>query len=313
VSSKAATSLSQQHETPAATAARVEHHTHSDSGKQIQEWRGRTNENLWRVFHGAAKDALRLLPDSSVDCVVTSPPYFWLRDYKVEGQIGLEDSVDGYVVAITDVMTEVFRVLSERGVVFLNLGDTYYSGKGESQGKDRKSAKRRFGLRAVDRSGGLGISLQRKSIIGVPWRVAMKMCQQNWILRSPIIWHRMKGLPEAVRDRPRRAYEYVFMFVKSRHYYFNRDALKTDGGSEDLWSIPARPKANGQLETAPFPDELVERCLEVGCVANGTVLDPFCGSGTTLRVGLSKGSDVIGIDLSEKFCDYTVQLLRDLK
>ena len=207
------------------------------------------------MLRGHSKEALSFLDDGSVDCVVTSPPYFWLRDYKVAGQIGLEDTVNGYVVALTDVMTEVFRVLKKDGVLFLNIGDTYYSGKGESQGVDRKSSKRRFGLRAVDRSGGLGIGLQRKSIIGVPWRVAMQMCQQNWILRSSIIWHRVSCLPEAVKDRPRRGYEYVFMFVKSRRYFFNREGVVRNGGTEDVWSTPARPK-NGQMDTAPFPDEL---------------------------------------------------------
>lgn len=267
----------------------------------------------WRLYCGQAKEALRLLDDSSVDCVITSPPYFWLRDYKVEGQIGKEESVDGYVVAVTDVMTEVFRVLKPTGTLFLNIGDTYYSGKGKSQGVDKKSSKRRFGLRAVDKSGGLGIGLQRKSIIGIPWRVAMKMCQQNWVLRSPIIWHRLKSLPEAVDDRPARGYEYIFLFVKSRHYFFNKEGLPENGGAQDVWSIPARAKLNGARETAPFPDELVEQCLAVGCPPAGIVLDPFCGSGTTMRVALRKGHPVIGIELSESFCGHIRDDLRRLR
>ena len=283
-------------------------HIIQSTNSEIHEWQGIYSINKWRLFHGTAKESLSFLDDECVDCVITSPPYFWLRDYKVEGQIGLESSVDGYVVNLTDVMAEVYRVLKKDGVVFLNLGDTYYSGKGESQGIDRKSSKRRFGLRAVDKSGGLGIGLQRKSIIGVPWRVATKMCQQNWILRSPIIWHRDKCLPESVKDRPRRGYEYIFMFVKSRKYYFNRKGLPQNGVNEDVWSIPARPK-NGNLDTAPFPDELVEQCLAVGCKNGGVVLDPFCGSGTTLRVALSKGFDTIGVELNAEFCEYIKQSL----
>lgn len=284
-------------------------HTEAPLGRAIQEWRGKLKQNQWRLFNGPAKETLRILPKESVDCVVTSPPYFWLRDYKVDGQIGLEDSVDGYVVALADVMSEVFRVLKPEGVLFLNLGDTYYSGKGESQGVDRKSSKRRFGLRAVDKSGGLGLGLQRKSIIGIPWRVATKLCQQNWILRSPIIWHRVNCLRESVKDRPSRGYEYIFMLVKSRFYYFNREALPRDTGSEDVWSIPARPRSNGALETAPFPDALVQQCLAVGCRPGGLVLDPFCGSGTTMRAALEKGSDAIGIELSERFCKYVIETL----
>ena len=164
-------------------------HLHQPTGKQIYEWRS-NSEPMWRLFNGPSKDALDLLEDASVDCVVTSPPYFWLRDYKVAGQIGLEDSVDAYVAAIKEVMQKVQAKLKPEGVLFLNLGDTYYSGKGEPHGKDKKSSKRRFGLRAVDRSGGLGIGIKPKSTIGVPWRVALAVCLDNWTLRSPIIWHR---------------------------------------------------------------------------------------------------------------------------
>jgi len=285
-------------------------HTHTPLGRPVQEWKGQVNGLEWSLFMGSAKETLRVLDKESVDCVVTSPPYFWLRDYKVEGQIGLEDSVDGYVVAIADVMNEIYRILKPDGVVFLNIGDTYYSGKGESQGIDRKSSKRRFGLRAVDKSGGLGIGLQRKSVIGVPWRVATKICQYKWILRSPIIWHRENCLPEPVRDRPSRGYEFIFMFVKSRHYFFNRDGLP-QGSAEDVWAISQKPK-NGQIDTAPFPDELVEQCLNVGCKANGRVLDPFCGSGTTLRVALRRGRSAVGIELNPVFCEHIVKSLSSL-
>jgi DNA modification methylase len=289
-------------------------HTHSPLGRPIQEWRGEYRKKEWSLFNGPAKETLRLLPKASIDCVVTSPPYFWLRDYKVDGQIGLEDSIDGYVVSLTDTMSEVFRVLKDEGVLFLNIGDTYYSGKGESQGTDRKSSKRRFGLRAVDKSGGLGIGLQRKSIIGVPWRVATKMCQQNWILRSPIIWNKTSSLPEPVRDRPGRGYEFVFMFAKSRKYFFNKDVLPKGSGSDDVWNIPARPKSSASaLDTAPYPDELVEQCLALGCPPGGTTLDPFAGSGTTMRVALKQGLSATGIELSEKFCQHVVQSLGAMK
>lgn len=139
-------------------------HLHQPSGQRIVEWYS-PSEPAWRLFNGPAKEALDLLPDQSIDCVVTSPPYFWLRDYKVDGQIGLEDSVEGYVVAIKEVMKKVQAKLKLDGVLFLNLGDTYYSGKGQPHGKDKKSSKRRFGLRAVDKSGGMGIGLQRNRLL----------------------------------------------------------------------------------------------------------------------------------------------------
>jgi len=198
---------------------------------------------------------LKDLPANSFNCVVTSPPYHWLRDYEVSGQTGMEDSVEEYVSKISSTMDQGFRVLADDGVMFLDLGGTYYSGKGESQGKDPKSAKRRFGLRAVDRSGGLGIGMRPKSVIGVPWRVAIAMAKK-WVVRSAIIWHRPRSLPEPVKDRPRRSYEYVFMFVKNRKYYFNRPAIRKVELEEDVWTIPARPRATNGIDTAPFPDEV---------------------------------------------------------
>ena len=260
--------------------------------------------NEWKIYHGDASEVIcSQLDNNSIDCVVTSPPYFWLRDYGYKGQIGLEDSVEEYLRRLIQVMDGLQKVLKPSGLLFLNIGDTYYSGKGESQGVDKKSSKRRFGLRAVDRSGGMGIGLKAKTLIGIPSRIAMEMIQKGWVLRSTIIWYRKHALPEAVKDRPRRSYEYVYMFAKSKKYYFNREPLNKVE-QEDMWTITARPKANG-LGTAPYPDELVERCLAIGCPAGGTVLDPFLGSGTTVRVAVEKGMNAIGIDLNKEFCDYT--------
>lgn len=278
----------------------------------LSEWHGATKTGTpWHVLLGDASSVLTSLPANHYSCVVTSPPYYWLRDYQVDEQIGLEDTVEQYVSNIAGVMDEVFRVLKSNGALFLNLGDTYYSGKGESQGEDRKSRKRRFGLRAVDKSGGLGIGLKPKTIIGIPWRVAIEMATRGWVLRSPIIWYRKHALPEAVMDRPRRSYEYLFMFVKSRNYFFNRAALEADH-IEDMWTIVARPKPTNGLSTAPFPDELVERCLDVACPEDGTVLDPFAGSGTTLRVAVKSRREATGIDLHPSFCEFMARQLSEL-
>ncbi len=257
-------------------------------------------------------DILKQLPSESVDCIVTSPPYFWLRDYGVEGQLGLEGTVEEYVLALSDIMSESKRILKPTGVAFLNIGDTFYSGKGKSHGQDVKSKKRRFGLRAVDKSGGLGIGLQRKSLIGIPWRVALHLTSVGWVLRSSVIWHRKNRLPEFVRDRPSRSYEYVFILAKNRRYYFNKQALIDKKIEEDLWTVAAKPRSTNGLDTAPFPDELVERCLEVGCPEGGIVLDPFTGSGTTIRVALATGRSGIGIDLNQDFCRFAVDSLRSI-
>jgi len=257
----------------------------------------------WMIYAGDVRTVLKQLPSETYDCVVTSPPYFWLRDYEVHGQIGQEETVEEYVEAISSVMSEVLRVIKRDGVLFLNLGDTYYSGKGQSQGVDRKSSKRRFGLRAVDKSGGMGIGLKPKSMIGIPWRVAISMISRGWVLRSDIIWYRKYSLPESVGDRPRRSYEHIFMFVKDRNYYFDRTALVSED-QEDMWTIVAHPEPTPGISTAPFPDELVQRCLDVGCRPGGSVLDPFAGSGTTLGVAVRTGRPATGIDLSSEFCEF---------
>ena len=216
----------------------------------IKTWEGTHNEKSWTLHCGNALDTLKTLSGESVDCIITSPPYYSLRDYKVDGQIGLEETVEEYVQSLCAVMDEAFRVLKKSGTLFLNIGDTYYSGKGKSHGVDKKSSKRRFGLRPVDKSGGLGIDVQRKSVIGVPWRVAIEMMKRKWVLRAPIIWHRAKALPESVKDRPQHTYEYVYLFVKDRFYHFNRAALNGQDLDEDVWNIMARPKS-GSLGHSP--------------------------------------------------------------
>ena len=282
------------------------------STKRAITFSGKTKKGFnWTLYKGDAHAVLKnQIKHNSVDCIVTSPPYFWLRDYGYDGQIGLEDTIDDYISNIVGVMDEAKKTLKKSGLLFLNIGDTYYSGKGESQGVDKKSRKRRFGLRAVDKSGGMGIGLKPKSLIGIPLRIATEMISKGWVLRSTIIWYRKHALPEAVKDRPRRSYEFVYMFAKDKKYFFNRNPL-LEAEQEDMWTITARPKAN-DLGTAPYPDQLVERCLEIGCPKGGLVLDPFVGSGTTMRVALSHERNAIGIDLSDKFCEYINQKLSSL-
>jgi DNA modification methylase len=277
---------------------------------KILKWNGSYSGNKWILYCGDSSAVLKKIDSESINCIVTSPPYYSLRDYKIDGQIGLEETTEAYVDALCAVFDELYRVLKKDGLFFLNMGDTYYSGKGKSHGIDPKSNKRRFGLRPVDKSGGLGINIQRKSIIGIPWRVALKMMSQKWILRAPIIWHRDKALPEAVKDRPRRSYEYIFMFAKDRKYFFNRTEIENQEFDEDVWTIPARPKPNGGIQTAPYPDELVQRCLYIGCTCGGTVLDPFVGSGTTMRVSLDSNRNAVGIDLNPNFCDHILKQLQ---
>jgi len=274
-------------------------------------WRGISAlGRAWEIRCGDAEAEIKKLDPESVSCIVTSPPYFWLRDYQVDGQVGQEETVAGYVDRLSRIFQAARDALAPDGLFFLNIGDTFYSGKGKSHGIDGKSKKRRFGLRAVDKSGGLDLGLQRKSLIGIPWRVAIRLAADGWVLRSSIIWHREHCLPEHVRDRPSRSYEYVFMFAKDRYYYFNKEPLIAQDIEEDMWTIAAKPKARNGVDTAPFPDELVKRCLLIGCRPGGTVLDPFLGSGTTLRVAAQMGLGGVGIELNPEFCSYAVQDLQ---
>lgn len=282
-------------------------------GPQPNHWSGVAPKGgRWDIWCGNSATVLSQLPATSFDCAVTSPPYFWLRDYEEVEQIGREETVTEYIEAIAAVMDHVGRLLRPEGTLFLNLGDTYYSGRGESRGIDEKNKKRRFGLRAVDKGGGLGLGLRGKSLIGIPWRVAIRMAEQGWVLRSSIIWHRNHTFLEVVKDRPRRSYEYIFLFVKNRRYYFNRDKLDKNC-EEDLWVVTNKPSPCNGVKTAPFPDELVERCLELGCPAGGDVLDPFVGSGTTVKVAVASGRNATGVDLNRGYCRYAVRQLESLE
>lgn len=275
----------------------------------LHEWSGHTKKRIpWVVHRGDARAVLQTLPEKHFACAITSPPYYWQRDYDVEGQIGKEPQIDEYVDAIVKSMDGVRRVLRQDGVLFLNLGDTYYSAKGQPKGNDPKNRARRFGLRAVDAS---GLGVPRKTVIGIPWRVALKMIEQGWVLRSPIIWRREGALPETTaHDRPWRTYETVFLFSKTPNYFFDRAGL--GGDEEDIWTISSRPKNNNGRHSAAFPDELVERCLTVGCPPEGAVLDPFAGSGTVLRVAVQSGRPATGIDLSPTFCKYMTEQLDEI-
>lgn len=253
----------------------------------------------WQVFNGDCRRVAKDLPERSVNTIITSPPYYWQRDYEVAGQFGLEPSIEGFVENLVEAFRALKPALTEDGTVFLNLGDTYYSAKGRPHGTDDKHRSRRLqGLRAVD---GPGLGLPRKSLIGIPWRVALALQQDGWTLRSDIIWVRKTAIPEPTgKDRPWRQYEHVFLFSKSVRYYFDRTGL---GGEEDVWSIePDRRSLARGTHYAPYPRALVERCISCGCPEGGVVLDPFLGGGTTMHVAREMGRSSIGIELNPNFC-----------
>lgn len=263
----------------------------------------------WTLFQGDCLEVLKQLESNSVNCAVTSPPYFWQRDYGIAGQIGHEPTIDGYVQALVNCFRELRRVLADDGVFFLNLGDTFYSKKGKPHGADKKSQARswsRTTLRAVD---GPGLGLPRKSLIGIPWRVALALQEDGWTLRSDVVWKRRGALPEpTAHDRPWLTHEHVFIFAKSVRYWFDRTAL---AGQEDIWHISPKPDSPG-AHFAPFPSELAEKCISCGCPPIGTVLDPFVGSGTTMAAALKLDRNAIGIELKPQYCEYVAARISKL-
>lgn len=259
----------------------------------------------YRLLTADVRAGLSALPERSACCAVTSPPYFWQREYGVEGQIGKEASIQAYVDALVLAFRDMKRVLSRDGTFFLNLGDGFYNAKGKPHGSDPKHSGRmmaRRELRAVD---GPGLGLPRKSLIGMPWRVALALQADGWVLRSAIVWNRPGSLCEPTgKDRPSRSYEMVFMFSQTQRYFFDRSGLVP--GEEDVWIIRARPE-NPHSHAAPFPVNLVERCLACGCPPEGVVLDPFAGSGTTLIAATRSGRSGVGIELNDTYAAQAEQ------
>jgi DNA modification methylase len=177
-----------------------------------------------RIINGDCRDVLRTLEDASVNCCVTSPPYFGLRDYGVDGQIGLEQTPDEYVAEMVAVFREVRRVLRDDGTLWLNLGDSYANdGKwgGSSGGKHASALHGKSGIGR----GKVTTGLKPKDLIGIPWRVAFALQADGWYLRQDIIWHKPNPMPESVTDRCTKAHEYVFLLSKSPRYYFDADAI----------------------------------------------------------------------------------------
>ena len=245
------------------------------------------------------------MPDESVHCCVTSPPYFNLRDYGVDGQIGLEASPDEFVSELVGVFREVRRVLSADGTLWLNIGDSIYSGNGQPKGHDPRSPSRNFSRRFYRWLDRPGMGLPKKSLVGIPWRVALALQQDGWTLRSEIIWHRDSSFTQGgVTDRPYTRHETIFMLSKSRWYQFNEECC--DWGT--VWSIT--PERSVQGHSAAFPAELAERCIVAGCPKGSTVLDPFGGAGTTGLVADRLGRNAILIELNPEYATLAEQRIR---
>lgn len=240
--------------------------------------------DLVAFLRGDCRETLKTISADSIDCVVTSPPYYEQRDYGVDCQIGHENSPAEFVEALVDVFRLIHPVLKERGTVWLNIGDSVYSGNGQPRGSDPRSPNRnwmRTKYRWLDKG---GAGLPKKSLLGIPWLLAHALQADGWTIRQEIIWNRVTALAEpSVKDRPHRQHETIFLISKSRRYWFDRSALP----EESVWTIPHERGQRGHI--APFPEELARRCILSGCPPNGIVLDPFGGSGTVPAVSVELG------------------------
>ncbi len=293
------------------------------------------------IIQGDALAVLKTLPDQSVNCCVTSPPYWGLRDYNVKGQIGLEETPEEHVEKIVKVFREVKRVLQDDGTLWLNLGDSY-ADAGYSNHANTGGARREDGGKPKHLTGS---GLKPKDLVGIPWRVAFALQADGWWLRSDIIWEKRNPMPESVRDRPTKSHEHIFLLAKNKKYYYDQDAIRepleestiareksgyehafasqfkgspldkrhVDGkqltsisnsngrNKRDVWTVSTKPYKEAHFAT--FPPDLIRPCILAGCPEVGIVLDPFFGAGTTGVVAKQEDRHYIGIELNPEYIE----------
>jgi len=272
------------------------------------------------IIQGDSYTVLKTLPSESVQCCITSPPYYKLRDYNNKDQIGQETHPKEYINKLINIFEEVKRILKKNGTLFLNIGDTYCTTPFDN--------------------------IKSKDLIGIPWVLAFAMRDKGWYLRQDIIWNKSNCMPESVKDRCVKSHEYIFLFSKSKDYYFdnieiaegydNRKKVQVEnkkyfnGKVRNRWRfkeinnelMPIRNKrsvwtmSTSQITEnhfAPFPEKLVETCILLGCPKNETVLDPFLGSGTTTYVAAKLNRKYIGIELNPEYIKITEKRMNNIQ
>jgi DNA modification methylase len=294
-----------------------------------------------KILVGDVRTRLAEIPDDSIQSCITSPPYWGLRDYGHDGQIGLEQTPDEYVTEMVAVFREVRRVLKDDGVLWLNLGDSYSgSGKGPAGNLGAKHNERHLEHK---HSAIVPDGLKPKDLVGIPWRVAFALQADGWWLRQDIIWHKPNPMPESVTDRCTKSHEYLFMLTKSAKYYFDNEAIKEpvkqDWGTRDrtngkyhndgtglqphtgltksyetrnkrsVWSITTKPFKGAHF--AVMPEALVEPCILASSRQDDTILDPFTGSGTVAVVALRHARNFIGTELNPEYANIAQQRINE--
>lgn len=290
------------------------------------------------ILVGDCVEQMKLLPSGSMQMCVTSPPYFGLRDYGVDGQIGRELTPDEFVSSLVIVFREVKRLLKDDGTLWLNIGDSY----ARTGGTDKKpsvsatvgSTRNTLKQNSDRKQNAASIGLKAKDLVGVPWMLAFALRADGWYLRQEIIWHKTNAMPESVKDRCVKAHEQIFLLTKKPKYYFDYDAVrepavKGASGSKfnkgktathqlnrasekdraetatrnkrSVWAIATQPFAEAHFAT--FPPSLIEPCILAGSRFGDTVLDPFGGAGTTGLVSQQHGRDAVLTELNPEYAE----------
>lgn len=293
----------------------------------------------YRLYEGQVLAGLEKIPDGKIQCCVTSPPYYGLRDYGCDGQIGLEQTPEQYVEALVVVFREVKRVLRDDGSLWLNVGDSYWNNFGG--GSSTMTTGNAQAVKARGRSNKPKHDLFKiKDLIGIPWRLAFALQADGWYLRQDIIWHKPNPMPESVRDRCTKAHEYVFLLTKNQKYFYDFDAMQEPavcagqnrGKSRNIspkgmtvmdnkqydtrnrrsvWTVQTRPYKEAHFATMPL--ELAEVCVLAGSKPASTVLDPFGGSGTTAEAAMKYGRNAVLCELNPEYCEIARKRLGALK
>lgn len=252
------------------------------------------------IFEGDALTVLSRLPSHSVRCAITSPPYWGLRDYSIEGQIGMGSTLPQFINRLVTIFAEVRRVLSDDGTFWLNIGDGYTSGNRGWRAPDKKNPARAMDVRPDTPEG-----LKPKDLLGIPWRLAFALQDDGWFLRSDVVWYKPNAMPESVKDRPTRAHEYLFMLTKSEKYFYDWQAAReqADNGGlrnrRSVWHVNTKPFAGAHFAT--FPPELVRPCIRASSEVGDYVLDPFFGSGTVGLVCQEENRQYVGVELNPEY------------
>jgi len=295
--------------------------------------------SLYKIYNEPCLETLKRMPNNFLDCVITSPPYWQLRDYGYEGQWGLEPTYNQYLQHLWEMMDEIYRTLKPYGTAWINLGDTYGTQSGGLKGKSTFDPKNKNAtIQVIEQSKTI-----HKCLLLIPHRFAIGCIDRGWIVRNDIVWAKRNGMPESVTDRFSKKHEYFFFMVKSEKYYFDLDAVrskhihandkrndgerhiykegvksmnndmlatnavsfnplgKNPGSVSDFWDIPTKPSSNQHY--AAYNDELIKKPILAGCPEGGIIYDPFMGTGSTAESALRANRKFIGSEMSEKYID----------